>query len=349
MIVKSADQLRELVRRILLAVGADEPNADGVAEHLVLANLSGVDTHGVWHVAGYVADVQKGCIVPTAWPQIVKQTPTSALISGNWAFGHLTARYGMEIGIGKARSAGVAVVSLVQANHIGRLGHYAEMAAAEGMISMIWGGGYGVITPRTVPYGGRRPVLDTNPISIGVPAGEQSPMIMDFATTAVSGVKVVNAHRRHEKLPPGCIVDKDGRPSTDPNDFYDDGAFVAFGEHKGYAIMLAAELIGRIFAGADAFAQPDRGTTLMRHQGVTMIVFKADLFQPYSDFGGRVDEMGQRTRAIPPASGFKEVLIPGDMEARCRADRQRDGIPIADDVWQTVVDAAASVGITDVG
>ena len=132
------------------------------------------------------------------------------------------------------------------------------MAAAEGMISMVWAARYSDETPRTVPYDGWARVLSTNPVAMGFPAGEASPMMFDYATTAQSGVKAINAERRGEQLPPGSIVDKDGLPTTNPNGFFEGGAYVPFGAHRGYALMMAVEYLGRIFMGADAFAEAGR-------------------------------------------------------------------------------------------
>ena len=347
MVVKTADELRELIERILTAAGADHAGASDVAEHLVSANLSGVDSHGVWHLAGYVKAIRAGELVPTATPEIIRETPNSALVSGNWTFGQVAAKYAMQVAIQKAAAANVSVVSLVQAHHIGRLGHFVEMAAAQRMISMVWAGGYGAEQPAAVPYGGRTSALHTNPIAMGFPAGEEPPMRFDYATTVTSGVKVVNAQRRGEQLPPGCIVDKDGNPSTDPNDFFNGGAHLPFGRHKGYALMIGAEFLGRIFAGADAFVDADRAGPILRHQGATIIVLRADLFQPFADYARGADEAERLIRAIPPAPGFEEVLVPGDPEERSRARRQRDGIPIPDDVWQSIVETAASLNIED--
>jgi LDH2 family malate/lactate/ureidoglycolate dehydrogenase len=346
MVVKSADELHQFTRDILMSAGADERNADTVAEHLVLSHLSGVDTHGVWHVPLYLKGIREGYIVPTACPEILKETPSSALVGGNWTFGHVVAEFAMEVAIQKAQDQGIAVVAHVQTNHIGRVGHYVEMAAAERMISMVWTGGFGVEQPATVPYGGRERVLHTNPVAMGFPAGEESPMMFDYATTALSGVKVVNAYRRKQELPPGCIVDKAGNPTTDPKGFFEGGGHLPFGEHKGYALMMATEFLGRIFSGADIFADPEHGGPVLRHQGVTMIVLRADLFQPWQEYAQRADEMERRVRAIPPAPGFREVLVPGDPEVRTRAIREREGIPVADDIWQQLTDLAKSLGVT---
>ena len=345
MITKTADELLSLVREILLAAGSDQENAEDVAEHLVLANLSGVDTHGIWPLPIYVAAIKADEILPAAKPKVLQETPSSALVTGNWTFGHVTAKYAMGLAIEKAKAQSIAIVGLVQMHHIGRLGHYVEMATAEKMSGMVWAGGFGEEVPAAVPYGGRRRVLHTNPISIGLPAHEESTMMFDWATTALSGVKVDNAYHRGERLPPDCIVDKDGKATTNPNDFFDGGGHLPFGAHKGYTLMMAAEYLGRIFTGADDYVESQRAGAIMRHQGVTMIAFKADLFQPFADYGKRADEMARRVRAVPPAPGFKEVLAPGDRESRTRTIRRRDGIPIADDTWQSFIEAAALVDV----
>lgn len=344
-ITRTADELHALVKRILLAAGADEENAESVAQHLVLANLSGVDTHGIWHIPSYVAAIKAGEILPSARPEILEESATSVLVSGHWTFGQVAAKYAMEVAVEKAREQNVAIAGLLQSNHIGRLGHYVEMAESERMVGMVWAGGLSEEEPTAAPYGGKARVLHTNPLAVGFPANEESPMMFDWATTALSGVKVINAVRRGEALPPDCIIDKDGNPSTDPNDCVDGGSYLPFGAHKGYAVMMAVEFLGRIFTGSDAYAEAERAGPTLRHQGVTMIVFKADLFRPFAEYAGQADEMQRRVRAIPPAPGFKEVLAPGDMESRTRVARRRDGIPIAGDVWQGVLETANLLGV----
>ena len=339
----SAEALHSLVRNILLAAGADERNADRVAEALVSSNLAGVDTHGVFQLPMYVEQIERGDLVPTAWPEIVHETSNSALVKGNWTFGHVVAKYTMEVAIAKAREHDVGVASHVQALHIGRLGEYAEMAASDGMAGFVLASGYGAIDPVAVPYGGREPVLHTNPISMGFPADEEPPVMFDFATTVIAGSKVHVANAKGEQLPPGAMVDENGVPTTDPSNFPEKGGLLPFGAHKGYSIMLADEVLGRVLSGADSYADEGRGGPTMRHQGVTMIALRADLFQPLEHFTGRVDELVRKVRAIPPATGVDEVLVPGDLESRAREARTRDGIPMADHVWESLVELAQSL------
>jgi len=180
---------------------------------------------------------------------------------------------------------------------------------------------------------------------MGFPVGSEPPMMFDYATTAASGVKVLLARDRKHPLPPGCIIDKDGHPSTDADAFFDGGAYLPFGGHKGYALMMAVEYLGRILTGADAYTDPARGGATFRHQGVSMLVLRADLFRPFADFARQAAEMARRVRAVPPAPGVTEVLVPGDPESRTRATRLRDGIPIPEDTWRSVEEVAASLGI----
>ena len=345
MITKKADDLYILVKEIFTKAGSKVHNAEDLADHLILASLSGVDTHGIWHVLRYLNSIRDGEILPSSIPEIVKETPTSALIKGNWCFGQVSAKYAMKVAIEKAKQSNIAAVGLVKTHHIGRLGHYVEMATAEEMIGMIWAGGFGEEEPMTAPFGGRERVLHTNPISMGFPIVEEIPLMFDWATTSLSGVKVINAERRGESLPPNCIIDKEGNPTTDASGISDGGSYLPFGAHKGYCLMMAVEYLGRIFTGADDFLEPGRGGPIFRHQGVTMIVMKSDLFRSLSDYSESAREMRERVKASKPAPGFDGVLAPGDMESRNREIRRRDGIPIADDVWQSICEAAERMGV----
>lgn len=338
-------ELRDFISAILRVSGANEQNAACVADHLVSANLSGVDTHGVWHVTGYVVAIRNGEIVPNASPEVLQDSAVSALVTGHWTFGQVAAKFAMETAIAKAADHSVSVVSLVQSHHIGRLGEYAEMAIARGMIGMIFGGGYAEETPVAVPYGGAGRVLSTNPISMGFPAGSGDRMLFDFATTSASGVKIANARKNKEPLPAGWIVDKAGKPSTNAEDFFDGGGYLPFGGHKGYAVMLAAEFLGRVFSGSDAYAEKGRGGPYMSHQGVTMIVLREDLFRVRAEYEAGSAELLRRIRAVPPAPGFSDVQVPGDPERKTLARREREGIGLPLELWEELTRLAAECGV----
>ncbi|MCL5073283.1 MAG: Ldh family oxidoreductase, partial [Actinobacteria bacterium] len=340
MIVKTSKELYMIVKKIILTVGADERNANRLAEALVLSDLSGVDTHGVCKLSGYVNLIKSGLLIPTEWPETINETEISALIKGNWTFGQTTAKYAMEKAIEKAQKNNIFIVSGVQTMHTGRVGEYVEMASNKKMISMMWSGGLSEEVPVAVPYGGSKPILHANPFAMGFPAGKESPVIIDFATTACSATKIRFAKANKQKLPQDYIVDKYGNPTCNPDDYYNGGALLPFGGHKGYALMLANEFLGRIFSSADSYIENNRGGNIFRHAGFTMIVFRADLFQSFKGYANRIDELRKRVTSVPPAAGFKEVLIPGDLERRYREERIKNGIPISEYVWQSIIDLA---------
>ena len=345
MIRKDPDILRDSIAAVLSAAGADDRNVEIVAEHLKGAELCGVQTHGIFQIPQYIIQIEKKELIPNAWPEVLTDEGNRATVTGNVGFGHVAADFSVRLAVDKAREHGMSVVGLVRANHIGRLGHYAEIATEQGMIAMIWGSGYAVTSARAAAFGGRDRVLDTNPYCVGIPTGEgKPPVIVDFATTHGSAVKVMNAQRRGEKLPEGVIVDSEGKTTTDPNDFYEGGALAAFGGHKGYAIMTAVELMGRVFAGADGHARDGEGTPMMRHQGVTFLVLRADALGPMSDFITRVDDTLDRIRSSEPAVGFDRVMYPGEKEVATRRE-WADGIPFAEDVWEMFAEAGRKLGV----
>ena len=141
-----------------------------------------------------------------------------------------------------------------------------------------------------------------------------------------------------------AVIDSDGNPAAHASAYFEGGSQLPFGRHKGYALMVAVEAMGRVLAGSDDYADLDRGGPIMRHQGVTMIVARADAFRPLDEFGAGVDELMGRLRSTPAAPGCDEVLAPGDPEKRARVERSASGIPVPDDVWQALVGTADSVG-----
>jgi uncharacterized oxidoreductase len=144
----------------------------------------------------------------------------------------------------------------------------------------------------------------------------------------------------------GVIADRDGKPTTNPGDFMEGGGTLSsFGGHKGSGIMLAVELLGRVLTGADSHAVEGEGVNLMGHQGVSFIVMQADVLSPMTDFGTRVDDTLNRITESDPAVGFDQVLYPGLKEATTRADCERDGIPIPQDLWDLFAEAARTVGV----
>jgi hydroxycarboxylate dehydrogenase B len=343
----SPDVLRAAGTRIFAAVGAPDEIAARVAHALVDANLAGHDSHGVIRIPSYVRAVRAGEVVPNASPELVRETDVSALVDGGWAFGQLTAERATRLAIDKARKHGIAIVAAVRCTHIGRLGEYAEMGAAEGMIVFLTAGGLTGKRGQVAPYGGRQGVLGTNPLAFGFPGGsdEYPVLLADFATSAVAAGKIMVARAKGEPLPPGSIQDAQGRPSTQPEDYVSGGSLLPFGGHKGYGLMVVVELLGRVLTGRGAYAEDGRGGDVYGKSGTLVVAMDPGLFRDRAGYLSEADATLRTIKAIPPAPGFDEVLLPGEPERKSRAERSRNGVPVDDATLQAIRDTAQSVGL----
>ena len=341
----TADQLTSAVKRIVEAAGTPPDHADIVARVLVGSHLAGHDSHGVQHLPRYVTEVEVREIVPDASPEIISDKGGAALVKGNWAWGHVTADFVTRLAISKAREHGIAVVSAVEVNHIGRLGEYVETAAAEAMVSLMVSGGHAEDHPTAAPYGGAKAVLAPNPIAIGFPTTEGHPIVVDFATTRTSGGKVELLEAKGQEVPLGYLIDENGNPTTDPAAFKGGGSLLPFGEHKGFGVMVAVEILGRILSGADDYSDTPHGGVFFRHVGITMIVLDSGLFGSADSFAARGAELANRVRSIPPAPGFEKVLVAGDYEHLTRTARLNEGFNVEESTWSEVLEAAAGLGV----
>lgn len=346
MIVQSASALIEISQKIFEAVGCPGDIAKRVTTALVDANLCGHDSHGVIRIPTYVEAVREGHVVADAHPSVIRQTGVTALVDGHWAFGQVSAASAAEVAIEKAKGAGVSMVGIVRCNHIGRLGEYATMASDAGVALIVTAGGFGGRGVSAVPFGGSKPLFGTNPISVGIPSGVQPDVLVDFATTAVAAGKIEVARAKKAPLPPGSIVDREGRPTTDPEDYYRGGALLPFGGHKGYALSVMVEFLGRVMTGADSFAEGTRGGPVYGHSGTLMLAMDPTVFVDAAQYADAADATLARLKAVPPAPGTAGVMIPGEPESRSRAERLVNGIPLAEDTWDRIQSAARALGVS---
>ncbi len=335
--------LRDLGRRIFEAVGTPPDIAEHVAGHLVASNLAGHDSHGVIRIPWYLEHVRAGWIVPDARPLQLEERPAAALLSGEWGFGHPAAATAMDAACERARRSGLGAAGLVRATHLGRLGTYTERAAAAGLVGMTWLGGLGAARA-AVPYGGSQGIYGTNPMSFAFPAGAAGTLLLDYATTAIAGGKVMVARDRGVPLPEGCVVDREGRPSTDPAAFLEGGALLPFGAHKGYALAFFAQLLGQSLVGGDTTAGEGRDGGPFGRAGAFFLAVDPGLFRPAEAAIAAAGRFAREARAVPPAPGFERVMAPGDPEARARRERAR-AIPLPEPTWRQIAASAESLGV----
>lgn len=340
------EELQRFVSRLLEALPTPTDVADEVAEHLVGANLVGHDSHGVIRAPQYMEMAAAGTLVPGARPRLEDDRGAIATVSGERGFGQLAGRYAIDEGIWRAREHGVAAVALRRCTHLGRLGAYMERAADAGCVAICCVGGFGA-GHMAVPYGGAGHAYGANPIAAGFPTPDGDPVLLDFATTRIAGGKVLVAAAAGTQLPAGCIVDAQGRPTTDPHAFLAGGALLPFGEHKGYGLAVLAELLGQALTGADATAPDGVDDPVFGRTGGLFLVVDAGAFRDAEQTVAAAGRLVRRLREIPPAPGFDRVRTPGEPEAATRADRRARGIDLPEETWAELRAAAARAALPD--
>lgn len=339
MLTLGAPQLVTLVEAIMRAAACDAGEAHAVATRLVDANCVGHDSHGVIRVGKYLEWMRLGWLRANQEPTIIVDTPTLAIVDGNRGFGQKVGAFATRLGIDKAAGTGIAFVGLRNCGHLGRVGDWAEMAAAEGQVSLHFLNTSGA--QRVAPYGGSDRRLSTNPISIGVPVEDGDPVILDVTTSTVAEGKLMVASNKGEQVPHGWIIDRAGRPTTDPKAFYDGGALLTIGGHKGSGLSIVVDLLaGAVSTGRSS----DPEDTVLRNNMLSIYIAPA-VYAPDGSVAREARRFVEWVKASPPIATGSEVLAPGDVERRTRAERLARGVPLDDKTWQDLIEAASSVGI----
>ena len=334
------EALEQLTHDIFIAAGTPADIAAIVAESLVMTNLFGHDSHGVLRVKQYVTMIRDGMIKPAERPRVRKRFGATAMVTGGYGFGQIGARYAAELAAEMGRKFGIAAVSLGQTTHIGRLGEYTQMIAAAGLIGIGFTSGT-MYSGWVTPYGGRERTFGTNPMSFAVPCADDGTLLLDFATAGVAHGKVVLARAKGLPVPQGMMLDKHGRPSTDASILDEGAVLLAMGLHKGSGLAMMMEIIPTLLAGHRPISSPDF------HFGnpTFLIALAPEAFDEDTDFIKHVEALKRRVKAVKPAAGFEEVLLPGEPEARSYAERERSGIPLPDSVWADLQKLARELGI----
>ena len=340
----AAAPLSRAVAAIVAAGGSDARESALVAENLVAANLAGHDSHGIGMVPRYVAALREGGLKPNRRARVTADAGALLALDGESGYGQSVGLEATELAIGRARREGCCVMALANAHHLGRVGHFAERAASEGLVSIHF---VNVISyGRVAPFGGTDGRFGTNPCTIAVPLPGEPAFLLDFATSAVAQGKLRVAHNKREKVAPGLLIDTEGAPTTDPRfavvpPF---GAMLPFGLHKGYGLAVACELLGGALSGGGTFRGEKAGKQRVLNGMLTVLIDPARL--------GTAESFAREARAYldwlrrsPPAPGFDKVRIAGEPEREMRARREREGIPVDAETWREILSAAESLGL----
>ncbi len=325
--------------------GLSEADARVATDVLVTTDTFGVFTHGVKSLPGYVRRLRGGGLRADAVPRVERQGPAWAIVDGQSAIGMVTSVFAMNTAIEKARAAGVAYVGVRNSCHFGAAGYYALLAAKAGMFGMAMAND----TPSMVVPGARKAVLGTNPFAYAVPAGQEDPIFLDIASSAVAGGKIRVFQGLGQKVPDSWLVDTEGVPTTDPFAYPFAGALQPFAGHKGYGIALMIETLAGVLSGAairgDIRGWIDSDPTLPTRHGAAFLAIDVDQMMPVGAFQERVDAMIRDIRQTPKAKGAERIFLPGEMEWQKRREALANGIALPEDVRAGLRELAKEIGI----
>ena len=346
--VLQAQYLRAQAATIFIAAGSTAAEAEKVAANLVMANLSGHDSHGIGMLPRYVDAVLEGGLTPNASVKTLLDTGSLLSLDGQRGYGQAIGEQAMALGMARAKTHGSCIITLAQSHHLGRIGHFAEMAVAQGLVSLHF---VNVMTrPVVAAWGGTDGRYGTNPCCIGIPLKDKPPFVLDFATSRVAQGKMRVAHNQGKSVQPGLLIDEHGQPTTNPgvvvvpqaNGFF--GALMPFGEHKGYGLAVACELLGGALSGGGTWHHPTVSGRAVYNSMLTILIDPGKL-GTQSSMETEALAFVDWLRKSPPADGVDAVQIAGEPERRARVERERDGIEMDGETWREILTAAQKVGV----
>ena len=334
----SYDRLYAFTRSAFLAIGCSENDAVTATETLLSADLRGVDSHGVARLSGYVRLWEAKRINSTAKINVIHETPSTAVVDGDSGLGLVVAPHSMSIAMNKAREVGTGWVSVQNSNHFGIAGYHAMMALEEDMIGIALTNA----SPLVAPTFSSERLLGTNPICVAIPAGEEPAFVADLATTTAANGKLEILQRKKQNAPEGWIQDKFGNSTCDAHALKDGGALLPLGgdrdhgSHKGYALGAVVDIFSAILSGANygPWVPPFPAYVPMPQNmpgkgiGHFFGAMRIDAFRPAEEFKEHMDKWIRRFRSAQPVPGADKVIIPGDPERECEAQRRDTGIPL---------------------
>ena len=337
--------LEQFCRAALGRCGLNEADARVTTDVLVTTDTFGVFTHGTKSLRGYVRRLRAGGLKADAVPRIVAEGPAWAIVDGRSAVGMVTSSMAMDTAIHKARSAGVAYVGVRNSCHFGAAGYYVNLAARAGMIGLAMAND----TPSMAVPGSRTGVLGTNPLAYAVPAGEEDPIFLDIASSAVAGGKIRIAQAEGRKVPDNWLVDTEGVPTTDPFAYPHAAALLPFAGHKGYGIAAMIETLAGVLSGAgmrwDVLSWIDSDPSLPTQHGAAFLAINVGAMMPIEAFKNRVDKMIRDVRQAPKAKGSDRIYLPGEMEWHNRREALAKGIALPADVRASLQGLAEDLGM----
>ena len=338
-----AEFLIDLTRRIFQAVGSNDAEAEVVAQRLVNANLSGHDSHGVIRIPTYINWIREDKTLLNQTIDIETDNGSMVVVDGKFGLGQSIGQQAMQLGIERAGEHGVAVIALKDSAHLGRIGDWPEMCAEAGMVSVhfVNTSGMGNLV---APYGAIERRLSANPFAAGVPTQSEFPLILDMSACTIAEGKIRVALHAGKQVPEGCIIDSEGKPTTDPKTFYGPpaGSILPIAGHKGYALSMIIEMMAGALTGGSC-TNPERANRLSN--GMLSIIMDRSKLQTEDYFYNEVERYCNYVRSAKLMDENNRILMPGEIEHNTRATRRVEGIELSQTTIEMIQDTCNTLGV----
>lgn len=326
----------------LVRIGVPKDDAREVAACLVKAELRGIDSHGMVRLPVYAARVRAGVVKGRPDMRATAAGTAAALLDGDNGLGPVVGARAMDLAIDLAERHGTGFVGVRNSNHFGPAAYYVERAVERGFIGVAISNA----PPNMAPFGGRQRFLGTNPIGVGIPAGDEPPLIFDASTSVAARGKIIVAAHHNQPIPEGWAIDPDGHPTTDAAAGLA-GAVLPFGGAKGSAISFIIDILCGVLTGAAFAVHLNTLEDLGRVQNVghVLVALRTDLFLPATVFGSRMDEILRMLKSSPAAPGVDQVLVPGELEFERQAEALEHGVALPAAVVPQLIQFGNDVGV----
>lgn len=333
--IVQAEPLRAFTRDVFRKAGLADEQASVTADVLIWADLRGHPSHGVWRIPLYTSWIDNGVIDAAARPRIALRKGAVVKLDGGGAIGPAAMAPAADAAVAQAREHAVAWVLVQDHTHAGAIGFYAERVAQAGMAAIVMS----ALRPMMAYHGTRTAAVSTNPIAIAMPGG----LTLDMSTSASSRGKVSVAKTNRQPLPPGIALDREGRPTTDPDTAV---TLTPMAGPKGAGLSLMIECLTSVALGNPLIATALADPVLKDQVRQNSLIVAMDLSVTGADgVGGNLDALAAQIKAQPRAEGVDEILMPGERGAREAKKRGRDGIPIPAATWRHIGEVAKRLGV----
>jgi LDH2 family malate/lactate/ureidoglycolate dehydrogenase len=281
--------------------------------------MRGVDSHGAFvRIPPLLSALQQGKINPKPSIKVIKENLATGLIDGDNGFGQIVAMKACDMAVEKAKTTDVGIVGARNTGHVGILAHYTLKIVNKDLVGMATTSA----RAHVVPWGGTKGILGTNPFSIAFPLDNKKSILVDMSTSIVSGGKIAMFAAKGEKIPEGWALDKNGKPTTDPKIFLDDGLLLPFGAYKGYSLSMSIEVLAGVLTGSPLAVEMP--LTWAVQGGFMVEALDIEAFRTKEEYAKEMLRLMKLIKTCPPAEGFSEVLLPGEIEEREYQERLRN-------------------------